>query len=189
MQRLAALVPRPRLHLIRFHGVLAPNAKLRAQRWCHKSRTRALRRRNPPSARRTGLEHDLEDLQPAAEIELVASTHALPSAKFSPLNDGFPTPNRAGLVRPLGVDSSCSLCSTAAGRRSAAFIRSMTGEGQVSGWNGQSTREALTDRSRQPPTFIRQIRTSAPSLFQPSGADRGPVRPARTTRVTLCSGA
>ena len=30
MQRLAALLPRPRLHLIRFHGVLAPNAKLRA---------------------------------------------------------------------------------------------------------------------------------------------------------------
>jgi hypothetical protein len=29
MQRLAALVPRPRLHLIRFHGVLASNAKLR----------------------------------------------------------------------------------------------------------------------------------------------------------------
>ena len=28
VQRLAALVPRPRLHLIRFHGVLAPNAKL-----------------------------------------------------------------------------------------------------------------------------------------------------------------
>ena len=25
MQRLAALVPRPRLHLIRFHGILAPN--------------------------------------------------------------------------------------------------------------------------------------------------------------------
>ena len=30
MQRLAALVPRPRLHLIRFQGVLAPNAKLRS---------------------------------------------------------------------------------------------------------------------------------------------------------------
>jgi hypothetical protein len=30
IQRLAALVPRPRLHLIRFHGVLARNAKLRA---------------------------------------------------------------------------------------------------------------------------------------------------------------
>ena len=29
MQRLAALVPRPRLHLIRFHGVLAPNGRLR----------------------------------------------------------------------------------------------------------------------------------------------------------------
>ena len=31
MERLAALVPRPRLHLIRFHGVLAPNAKLRSE--------------------------------------------------------------------------------------------------------------------------------------------------------------
>jgi hypothetical protein len=31
MQRLTALIPRPRLHLIRFHGVLAPNAKLRPQ--------------------------------------------------------------------------------------------------------------------------------------------------------------
>ena len=31
MQRLAALVPRPRLNLIRFDGVLAPNAKLRPQ--------------------------------------------------------------------------------------------------------------------------------------------------------------
>jgi hypothetical protein len=30
MRRLAALVPRPRLHLICFHGVLAPNAGLRA---------------------------------------------------------------------------------------------------------------------------------------------------------------
>ena len=30
MQRLAALVPRLRLHLIRFHGVLAPHARLRA---------------------------------------------------------------------------------------------------------------------------------------------------------------
>jgi hypothetical protein len=30
LQRLAALVPRPRLHLIRFHGVLAPHARLRA---------------------------------------------------------------------------------------------------------------------------------------------------------------
>jgi hypothetical protein len=30
MQGLAALVPRPRHHLIRFHGVLAPNARLGA---------------------------------------------------------------------------------------------------------------------------------------------------------------
>ena len=31
MERLAALVSRPRLHLIRFHDVLAPNAKLRSK--------------------------------------------------------------------------------------------------------------------------------------------------------------
>jgi hypothetical protein len=31
MQRLAALVPRPRLHLIRLHGLLAPNAKRRSE--------------------------------------------------------------------------------------------------------------------------------------------------------------
>jgi len=31
LQRLAALIPRPRLHLIRFHGVLAPNSALPAQ--------------------------------------------------------------------------------------------------------------------------------------------------------------
>ena len=31
LRQLAALVPRPRLHLIRFHGILAPNAGLRAQ--------------------------------------------------------------------------------------------------------------------------------------------------------------
>jgi Putative transposase len=31
MERLAAPVPRPCLHLIRFHGVLAPNAKLRSK--------------------------------------------------------------------------------------------------------------------------------------------------------------
>ena len=31
MQRLAALVPGPRLHLIRYHGVLAPNARLRTR--------------------------------------------------------------------------------------------------------------------------------------------------------------
>ena len=55
MQRLAALVPRPRLHLIRFHGVLAPERQAaaaggaagatRARGTGHRSRTR------PPSAR------------------------------------------------------------------------------------------------------------------------------------------
>ena len=31
LQKLAALIPRPRLNLTRFHGVLAPNAKWRSQ--------------------------------------------------------------------------------------------------------------------------------------------------------------
>jgi len=31
MQKLAALIPRPRLNLTRYHGVLAPSAKLRSQ--------------------------------------------------------------------------------------------------------------------------------------------------------------
>jgi hypothetical protein len=31
IERLAALLPLPRLHLIRFHAVLAPNAKLRSK--------------------------------------------------------------------------------------------------------------------------------------------------------------
>ncbi len=52
MQRLAALVPRPRLHLIRFHGVLAPNAKLRAL-VVHKRPSRQPRKQSLPSARRT----------------------------------------------------------------------------------------------------------------------------------------
>jgi hypothetical protein len=31
MARLAALVPKPRVNLMRFHGVFAPNSHLRAQ--------------------------------------------------------------------------------------------------------------------------------------------------------------
>ena len=31
MQKLTAFIPRPRLNLTRYHGVLAPNAKLRSQ--------------------------------------------------------------------------------------------------------------------------------------------------------------
>jgi hypothetical protein len=31
LEKLAALVPRPRVHLIRYHGCLAPNAKIRAE--------------------------------------------------------------------------------------------------------------------------------------------------------------
>ena len=53
MQRLAALVPRPRLHLIRFHGVLAPNAKMRALVVPQAPDDRKVRRCRPPRARRT----------------------------------------------------------------------------------------------------------------------------------------
>ena len=31
MEKLAALVPPPRIHMIRFHGILAPHAKLRSK--------------------------------------------------------------------------------------------------------------------------------------------------------------
>ncbi len=55
MQRLAALVPRPRLHLIRFHGVLAPNAKLRSQ----------VVPAEPPDEARAGL--DSERVEPEPE--------------------------------------------------------------------------------------------------------------------------
>ena len=55
MQRWAALVPRPRLHLIRFHGVLAPSstnsAKLRALVVPQESEP-APRSHNRPNARR-----------------------------------------------------------------------------------------------------------------------------------------
>jgi hypothetical protein len=51
MQRLAALVPRPRLHLIRFHGVLTPTPSC-ASWWCRKSSRRPPRKQSPPSARR-----------------------------------------------------------------------------------------------------------------------------------------
>jgi hypothetical protein len=50
MQRLAALVPRPRLHLIRLHGVLAPTPTSCARWWCRKSLKRP--KQSPPSARR-----------------------------------------------------------------------------------------------------------------------------------------
>jgi Putative transposase len=53
MQRLAALVPRPRLHLICFHGVLARPMPSCARWWCHKSRSSPPRQQHkPPRARR-----------------------------------------------------------------------------------------------------------------------------------------
>ena len=51
MQRLAALVPRPRLHLIGFHGVLAPHARVRAA-LVPGRRTPASLRTNTRTARR-----------------------------------------------------------------------------------------------------------------------------------------
>jgi hypothetical protein len=54
LQRLAAVVPRPMLHLIRFHGVLAPNARLRAQVVSQGAQeTAEVRPTAPPTRRRT----------------------------------------------------------------------------------------------------------------------------------------
>ena len=63
IQRVAALVPRPRLHLIRLHGVLAPNAKLRALGLRHRHAPLSeLRRRGAPYHRRhPPAPGDLED--------------------------------------------------------------------------------------------------------------------------------
>ena len=47
MQRLAALVPRPRLHLIRFHGVLAKMPSC-ARWWCRRGRPRMSKRQALP---------------------------------------------------------------------------------------------------------------------------------------------
>ena len=53
MLRLAALVPRPQLHLIRFHGVLAPNQSC-GHWWCRRDlrcKSRPLKLRLPANAR------------------------------------------------------------------------------------------------------------------------------------------
>ncbi|MCA1854058.1 MAG: transposase [Beggiatoa sp.] len=57
MQRLAALIPRPRLHLIRFHGVLAPNARQPTQALHHQALEPVPHRlgTDPPTAARPPL--------------------------------------------------------------------------------------------------------------------------------------
>jgi hypothetical protein len=52
MRRLAALLPRPPLHLICFHGVMAPNAGLRAAIVPGSPQKQATLRTNPRTARR-----------------------------------------------------------------------------------------------------------------------------------------
>ena len=54
MQRLAALVPRPRLHLIRYHGVLAPNANCVGRSSRNPSRGTMHRRTSTRTAWRRG---------------------------------------------------------------------------------------------------------------------------------------
>lgn len=82
MQRLAALVPRPRLHLFRFHGVLATNAKLRplavpqgprgastgGNRGCSRSRVQSRRGPGPTAPHQLG----------AAAQTRVQHRHAVP---------------------------------------------------------------------------------------------------------------
>ena len=71
MERLAALVPRPRLHLIRFHGAFAPNAKLRRKivPCSARARYRAPDRSPPRSGRTTA-----HELGPACSNESSIST-------------------------------------------------------------------------------------------------------------------
>jgi hypothetical protein len=98
MPRLAALVPRPRLHLIRFHGVLAPNAGLRAgahelgaasqARVRHRSRALpALWRRVQAHRRRRSAGADRSD--PHAPGLACARPAALPGAAAGPLPGGL----------------------------------------------------------------------------------------------------
>jgi hypothetical protein len=68
MQRLAALVPRPRLHPSRFHGVLAPHAK---HRHCKGEFS-------PVSARLTAPSTD--DSVPASEYGALKSLYAIARA-------------------------------------------------------------------------------------------------------------
>ena len=77
MERLAALVPRPRLHLIRFHGVLAPNAKLRSKIIpSARAGGRALKRSRscPPT-------HRAHELGPAAQTGLRYRHRTLPELR------------------------------------------------------------------------------------------------------------
>ena len=71
MQRLAALVPRPRLHLIPFHGVLAPRARPRGE---YPSASEAGRARRGPAWR-------AEDASPRS-----SRISACPPVIFAPLS-------------------------------------------------------------------------------------------------------
>ena len=60
----------------------------------------------------------------------------------------------------------CSRLGTGGGRP-AAVVSSRIGERQVSRWSSPSLQEALTDRSREPPSFARQSQPAATSLDLP----------------------
>jgi len=75
MERLAALVPRPRLHLIRFHGVLAPNAKLRSKI------VPALAERAPETSSEDAQAQGAHELGPAAQTGLRHRHRTLPQLR------------------------------------------------------------------------------------------------------------
>ena len=114
MQRLAALVPRPRLHLIRFHGVLAPNAKLRREivpspaEQCNRARSRSRAR-----AGRAGA----HELGPAAQTGLRSpyQLHLAPAKRQVPF--ASPTP----FIHSAGKNST-SCCTAFSGVRNASSI-------------------------------------------------------------------
>ena len=114
MERLAALVPRPRLHLIRFHGVLAPNAKLRSEivpssgRACNRAR-----KRSRSSAGRAGA----HELGQAAQTGLRSpyQLHLAPAKRQVPF--ASPTP----FIHSAGKNSTLC-CSAFSGVRNAFSI-------------------------------------------------------------------
>ena len=93
MQRLAALVPRPRLHLIRFHGVLVPNAKLRA----------------------------LVVPQEVPQVPETSAQKAKPAACAAPGTGPWPGPARG--LRPPNRDSSGDPATRAAGSPASEWLR------------------------------------------------------------------
>jgi hypothetical protein len=132
MQRLAALVPRPRLHLIRFHGVLAPNAKLRAlvvpqgppkdEQAARRCRIRRpVRGRDRPSPART------HQLGTAAQAGVRYRHAALPELRRRGAQDHRRHPGAAGdREDPCSPGAGSAAAAQGSGARGGAALRCLS---------------------------------------------------------------